>query len=91
MTAAPPQVRLLTLVPSIWKLLAETRWPLAVICTWFSVWKIELFEPPGPFWFGRSYRSARPAARALAEDARRQPHQLVRVAPELRQLCTSVA
>ena len=53
MTAAPPFVRLLTLVPSIWKLLAETRWPLAEICGAFSVWNMERDEPPGPTVFGR--------------------------------------
>jgi hypothetical protein len=32
-TAAPPKPRLLTLTPSISKLLAETRWPLALTGT----------------------------------------------------------
>src|SRR5687767_617674 len=53
MTAAPPQVWLLTLTPSTSKLFAETRWPFAEIGTWFSVWKIDTFDPPGPEVFGR--------------------------------------
>lgn len=52
-TAAPPQAWLLTLTPSISKLLAVTRWPLALTGAWFSVWKMELFEPPGPDEFGQ--------------------------------------
>ena len=51
-TAAPPQAWLIAVTPSSWKLFASTRWPFALIGTWFSVPKTELFEPPGPCWLG---------------------------------------
>ncbi len=51
-TAAPPHVWLLTLTPSIVKLFDESRCPLALMGTWFSVWKIDEFEPPGPVVLG---------------------------------------
>src|ERR1700678_425484 len=48
MIAAPPQSKLFTLTPSIWKLLPSLRWPFALIWTWFSVWKMLLVAPVPP-------------------------------------------
>ena len=84
-TAAPPHAWLIAVTPSSWKLFASTRWPFALTGTWFSVPKIELFEPPGPCLVGHADGVAGAVARAEAEDPRREAHELVGVASHLRQ------